>query len=215
MGPYRIIYADPPWNYSSGAKRGAAGNHYGTTKTSGLAQMDVASLAAKDSVLFMWATWPCLKDAFELFEAWGFKYKTCGFNWIKTYPKSVDKLVVGLGHHTRGNSEICLIGVRGKGVPRIDKSIPQVQIADVINALDFPEEDLLELPQTAIHPRGAHSAKPVSIREEIEKLYGITEENSHEFPRLEMFARYTAPGWDVFGNEAPGTIEMPLKEAAA
>lgn len=194
MGPYRIIYADPPWNYNDKRKgNGGATDHYITTKTSDLAEMDVASLAAKDSVLFMWATWPCLKDAFELFEAWGFKYKTCGFNWIKTYPKSVDKLVFGLGHHTRGNSEICLIGVRGKGVPRMDKTIHQIQI----------------------HPRGAHSAKPVAIREEIEKLYGITEENSAEFPRLEMFARQAAPGWDVFGNQAPDSIEMPLKESAA
>ena len=191
-GPYRIIYADPPWSYND--KRtgnGGASDHYITTSTSDLSQMDVASLAAKDSVLLMWATWPCLKDAFELFKAWGFQYKTCAFNWIKTYPKSVDKLVVGLGHHTRGNSEICLLGVRGKGVPRMNKAIQQIQI----------------------HPRGAHSAKPVAIREEIERLYGITPENSAEFPRLEMFARYSAPGWDVFGNQAPGSILMPAKAA--
>jgi site-specific DNA-methyltransferase (adenine-specific) len=188
-GPYRIIYADPPWEYNSGAKRGAAENHYNTTDTATLSEMDVKVLAAKDSVLLMWATWPCLEDAFELFKKWGFKYKTCAFNWIKTYPKSVDKLVVGLGHHTRGNSEICLIGVKGKGVPRADKSIQQIQI----------------------HPRGRHSAKPIAIREQIEKLYGITPENSHEFPRLEMFARESAPGWDLFGNQAPDSIEIPLK----
>ena len=191
MGPYRIIYADPPWNYNDKRSgNGGAADHYITTKTSDLAKMDVKSLAAKDAVMFMWATWPCLKDAFQLFDAWGFKYKTCGFNWIKTNRKS-EGFFCGLGHHTRGNSEICLIGVKGKGVPRMDKTIRQLQL----------------------HPRGVHSAKPVEIRSEIEKLYGITDENSHEFPRLEMFARAAAPGWDVFGNQAPGTIEMPYKEA--
>ena len=187
MKQYRIIYADPPWQYENNG-RGAASNHYNTTSLNGLCQMDVPSIAAKDAVLFMWITWPLLVEAMQLIKAWGFKYKTCAFNWYKKN-KTNDDLFVGLGHHTRGNSEVCLLAVRGKGVPRMDKTIRQVQIIE----------------------RAAHSAKPEKFRQDIERLYGITPENSHEFPRLEMFARYPVEGWDVFGNEAPESISIPLK----
>ncbi|HHZ97926.1 MAG TPA: DNA methyltransferase, partial [Flavobacteriales bacterium] len=29
-----------------------------------------------------------------------------------------------------------------------------------------------------------------------------------DLPRLEMFARESAEGWDVFGNEAPNSINL-------
>ena len=37
--------------------------------------MPVADLAAKDSALFLWATFPQLPEALRLIQAWGFTYK--------------------------------------------------------------------------------------------------------------------------------------------
>lgn len=58
---------------------------------------------------------------------------------------------------------------------------------------------------SVIHsPIRKHSEKPPEARERIIKLVG-------DLPRLEMFAREAPKGWDVFGNEAPGSIDIPMK----
>ena len=31
----------------------------------------------------MWATFPMLREALDVIEAWGFSYKTVAFNWVK------------------------------------------------------------------------------------------------------------------------------------
>ena len=50
----------------------------------GLTALEPQRWAAKDCVLFLWATDPLLPKALELIEAWGFTYKTVGFYWAKT-----------------------------------------------------------------------------------------------------------------------------------
>jgi len=191
MSGYRIIYADPPWQYNNSNCRGAALKHYLTTSTHALEQLDVPSITADNAVLFMWATFPKLPDALTLIKQWGFTYKSGAFTWVKQNKKA-DSLFMGLGSYTRANAEICLIATKGKGIPR--------QNATVRN--------------TQIHRIGRHSEKPVAFRHDIEKLYGITEHNSHQFPRLEMFARQAAPGWHVFGNQAPQSITIPIQQKA-
>jgi N6-adenosine-specific RNA methylase IME4 len=42
--------------------------------------------------------------------------------------------------------------------------------------------------------RTKHSKKPQEVRNRIELLFG-------DLPRIELFARQTSPGWDVWGNE--------------
>ena len=44
--------------------------------------LGVASIAAPDSVLFLWATVPMLPQAIEVLVAWGFAYKS-SFVWVK------------------------------------------------------------------------------------------------------------------------------------
>src|SRR5262249_55396628 len=58
----------------------------------------------------------------------------------------------------------------------------------------FPILDFKQ-PQTVFAPVTKHSAKPLEVRERLEKLCG-------ERPRLEMFARGDVPGWDTWGLEA-------------
>ncbi len=81
-GKYGVIYADPPWSYKQGG-RGAATKHYKTMDNRAIKNLPVEKLAAKDAVLFMWATFPNLPQALETIKAWGFEYKTLGFNWVK------------------------------------------------------------------------------------------------------------------------------------
>lgn len=104
-----------------------------------------------------------LAEALAVIRAWGFIYKTCG-------------------HHTRGNTEPCLLATRGRPV-RIDKGVRQV-------VLDELDED------TIFSQRGEHSAKPACVRDRIVKLYG-------DVPRIELFARQRAEGWAAWGNQLP------------
>ena len=57
--------------------------------------MPVADLAAPDSALFLWATFPQLPEALRLIEAWGFTYKSVAFVWLKK--KARDKIISLMG----------------------------------------------------------------------------------------------------------------------
>lgn len=172
---YSIIYADPPWSYQNKSTRAAASKHYEVMTLDDIKNMNIGSeegIADENCVLFMWVTFPMLKDAFEVIEAWGFTYKTIAFNWIKQNKKGPG-LFMGLGNWTRSNSEICLLAIKGKP-KRISASVHSVVLT----------------------PIQRHSKKPDEVRDRIVELMG-------DLPRIELFARETAPGWDSWGNEAP------------
>ena len=145
---YSIIYADPPWSYNDKKCNGACEFHYSTMRIEDICALPVENIAADDCVLFMWATYPMLKEALQLIEAWGFTYKTIGFQWIKQN-KSGNGWFFGLGRWTRGNTEPCLIATRGKP-HRVSASVGQ----------------LIEW------PLGKHSAKPPIVRNKITELMG-------------------------------------------
>ena len=102
----------PPWRYTAKKVQGAAENHYPTMSISELCALPVADLAAKDSALFLWATFPQLPEALRLIQAWGFTYKSVAFVWLKQNRKSPGWFY-GLGFWTRGNAEVCLLATRG------------------------------------------------------------------------------------------------------
>ena len=85
---YKIIYADPPWEYTSdnNSKRniwGLAHRVYDTMNLEQLKELPVQDIADDDCILFMWATFPNLQQALDLIKAWGFEYKTTVFVWEK------------------------------------------------------------------------------------------------------------------------------------
>ena len=87
---YKVIYADPPWQYRVYSKKGrgrSAENHYHTMNIDDIRSLPVADIADDDCVLFLWITFPCLKEGISVMESWGFTYKTCGFNWVKRNKK--------------------------------------------------------------------------------------------------------------------------------
>ena len=95
-GKYGIVYADPPWRYDMKRGNGVAENHYPTMSIEEICALPVADIAAKDSALFLWATFPQLNEAFRVMEAWGFKYKTLAFLWLKQNRKA-DSWFYGMG----------------------------------------------------------------------------------------------------------------------
>lgn len=114
---YSIIYADPPWSYQNRGTRAAASKHYDTMTIEDIKRMGVGAagggIANEDCVLFMWATFPMLREALDVIEAWGFSYKTVAFNWVKQNRNGTG-IFMGLGNWTRSNSEICLLATKGK-----------------------------------------------------------------------------------------------------
>ena len=182
---YQIIYADPPWPYNDKMKmngvhgmiRGAE-SFYKTIPLEIIKNLPIQNITNDNCVLFLWVTMPLLQEGLDVIKAWNFKYKTCGFTWVKTTKKN--KIHCGMGHYTRGNAELCLIGVKGK-LERMDKSISQIVISKI----------------------NRHSEKPSEVRNRITKLFG-------DLPRIELFARppkdrlfedESYMGWDVWGNE--------------
>lgn len=109
-------------------------------------------------------------------EAWGFEYKTAAFVWVKKYAKS-GKNFWGMGAYTRANAEVCLLGI-SSGFKAGEKIISH-KVHQIIEA-----------------PYEGHSTKPDETRRRIVELLG-------DVPRIELFARQRADGWDAWGNEVP------------
>jgi N6-adenosine-specific RNA methylase IME4 len=147
---YQIIYADPAWKYNVWTAKGghkSASAHYPVMELKDICELSIKDLADENCVLFMWATYPNLHDAFEVINAWGFVYKTVAFTWVKIYPNG--KPVLGLGYWTRANVEICLLATKGNP-KRIDKNVSQIILSR----------------------QREHSRKPDEARERIVKLMG-------------------------------------------
>lgn len=174
---YRVLYADPPWQYRdtrAGLGDGqrvnraetAAAQDYPTMTVDELQALDIATLRAPDAVLFCWATCPLLPDALSVVAAWGFTYKTL-FVWHKP--------AGSFGHYHRADVELLLVATHGRATPDAEMRVSQVFTA----------------------PRTGHSVKPEAARILIDTLYPYG-------PRLELFARRPPPGaWHAWGNE-PG-----------
>lgn len=178
MRKYNIIYADPPWNYKDKRNKhprlcGGAAVHYPTMTIEDIKALPVKELTADNSILFLWVTFPNLQEGLDTIKAWGFTYKTLGFSWIKTNKRN-GKPFFGIGHYTKSNCEVCLIGIKGRA-PKASNYVSSV----------------------VIEPRSEHSQKPDTVRERIVELCG-------DLPRLELFGRQPREGWDVIGNDIDG-----------
>ena len=186
---YEIIYADPPWQFTNkktgGSLKSGAAHQYLTTGIEGLKAMDIKSITADNAVLFMWYVGAMPQEAIDLVHAWGFTIKNMnGFVWNKLTQKN--KPHFGMGFYTRAGSESVIIATKGKFKPA----------SHAVRAV-FNADEQIQFEGKAIK----HSRKPLQVRDLIIDLCG-------DLPRLEMFARESAEGWDVFGNEAPNSIDI-------
>src|SRR6202790_360276 len=101
-GPFQVIVADPPWRYDSGNSL-----PYPTMDIEEIKAMPVAGIAHENAILWLWTTNAHLHVAFEVIEAWGFEYKTL-LTWVKNQ--------MGTGEWLRGQTEHCMLAIRGKPV---------------------------------------------------------------------------------------------------
>jgi N6-adenosine-specific RNA methylase IME4 len=143
---YGVIYADPEWRFEvysrdTGMDR-SADNHYPTSGTDAICARPVASIAADDCALFLWATVPMLPDALKVMAAWGFTYKSHCI-WTK------DK--IGTGYWFRNAHELLLVGTKGDKLP-----------APAMGT---------QWPSTIEARVGKHSAKPERFYELIEHYF--------------------------------------------
>jgi len=93
--------------------------------------------------------------------------------------RKTSSLFWGMGHWTRANVELCLLATKGA-----------------------PKRKSASVHQVIISPVEEHSKKPDIVRDRIIELAG-------DLPRIELFARQTAHGWDAWGNEVPCSIQFP------
>ena len=186
---YNIIYADPPWQFKYQSKKRTEGTsvdanirdpqkEYSCMNIQDIYDMPVQDIAAENCVLFMWVTYPLLKEGLRAIEEWGFTYKTCGFSWVKRNKKA-DSFFWGLGYWTRSNNEICLLATRGKP-KRVSKSVHQI----------------------VYEPISKHSKKPYVVRDKIVELCGdLPRIELFARNKDDMFGEDDFVGWDVWGNE--------------
>lgn len=141
---FRILYADPPWDYRDDQdtpKLGGAVKHYPPMSIEELCALPVQNICADNAVLFLWVTSPLLYEAEVLIPAWGFMYQT-SFVW--------DKVKHNMGHYNSVRHELLLVCTRGSctpDVPTLFDSVITVERTD------------------------RHSEKPQEFRDMIDTLY--------------------------------------------
>lgn len=169
---YNIIYADPPWKHDAWAAGNKAPNLHYPTMTTEEISALPISELADNDCALF--LWATYPHLPEALQV----IKAWGFDYSTAAfvwvkkNKTADTPFFGCGAWTRANSEICLLATRGH-VQRLDASISQI--------IEAPIEE--------------HSKKPDIVRELIERLVG-------KLPRIELFCRHPAVGWDIWGNEA-------------
>ena len=140
---YNIIYADPPWKYSTDASK-----KYPCVPIKDIQRFPIKQITKDNCALFLWATYPILPECIETLKRWGFRYVTIAFTWIKTNKKN-GKPFFGMGNWTRANAEVCLFGLKGN-LKRKSNKVTQVVMS----------------------PLREHSRKPDEIRDNIVELLG-------------------------------------------
>lgn len=176
---YSIIYADPPWSYTDKA---LSGNRGACCKYHVMESNDISKFPiqnlASDDCILF--LWVTMPKLNEVFPL----IESWGFTY-KTCAftwvkknKKADSLFWGMGRWTRANTEICLLATKGA---------PKRVSASVHSVIFTPIEE--------------HSKKPAEARKRIVELCG-------DLPRIELFARQTADGWDAWGDEVPASMTM-------
>ena len=181
MKKYQIIYADPPWSYKVYSKKGLGRSAESHYPTMSIE--DICALPVGDLADKDCALflWVTIPCLLEGLSV----LKAWGFTY-KTIGfvwvkqnKKSDSLFWGMGYWTRSNVELCILATKGHP-KRVNAAVHQVIVSHI-------EE---------------HSKKPQEARERIVALMG-------DLPRIELFARQSTPGWDVWGNEVDSSISFP------
>ncbi len=179
---YGVILADPPWSYYSWDKNTGPNGRTAAKHYPTMQVEDIASLPVCDLAADSCALfmWAVWPDIFRAKEV----IEAWGFEyrtiaWVWVkLNPSSIGFHMGLGYYTRANTEPCLLAVKGSMPPAV--------------------KDVQAL---IVSPVRKHSQKPDEQYSKIDRLYPHA-------TKLELFARHTYPGWDVWGNEVKSNIEL-------
>lgn len=172
---YKIIYADPAWNYKNKPSQKGTSRGFARNHYELIDKNTLENLPINE-----------ISEKDSICFMWTTlpmikQSLSCMESWGFTYRTTAFVWVKktkngtnfwGCGYYTRANAEICLLGVKGEGVKPISHSVHQI-------IETIPEQ---------------HSKKPAVVRDRIVELCG-------DLPRIELFARQYANGWDCWGNE--------------
>jgi len=179
---YKVIYADPPWNYGvwgkPSNKRFAKSADkefklpYQSMSVEEIKSLSVSKLADENCELYLWTTQKYLPYSFDVITSWGARYCQT-ITWCK---KSRG---LGQGGIYCPTTEFLLLARYGK--------MPKKRREDTTWFL-------------VTRPNNAHSKKPYFFRKLIEKV--------SDAPRIELFAREKHKGWDVWGDEVDSDVVL-------
>lgn len=169
---YQIIYADPPWSYNDKALAGKRGACCKYPTQSIDWLCKLPVSSITDNNCILFL-WVTMPHLNTCQKL----IKSWGFIY-KTVGfvwikknKKADSLFWGMGNWTRANAEVCMLATKGEP-KRINAGVHSVITSRIEQ----------------------HSKKPDIVRKKIIELVG-------SLPRMELFARQKAPGWDAWGNE--------------
>lgn len=197
MRPFRLVLADPPWEF---ANKATGGNHtsgaaqkYPVLDVRAICDLPIQSVMWPNSVLALWVpTSMAVNEAPQVVRAWGYTFKT-KFYWHKAKPDGA-KADMGVGYWWRNEVEELWLCTNGDVRPwrTIERNVHR---------------------EPRLKP---HSTKPPWFRRMLERC--------DDGPYLELFARpfKTGPAWEAkkpwtaLGDEIDGKdIRDALRELAA
>ena len=178
---YSVIYADPPWKYNARNNpntKFGSGTPYPTMPTEAIEALPVESIANDNAALFLWVTGPYAAKGHHTRVMEAWDFRPVTIAFTWVKTNNNGSYRFGPGYYTGSNAELCFLGIRGKMKPA-NNAVRQV----------------------IARPIDKHSKKPAETRARIEALFG-------DVPRVELFARQRATGWDTWGNELRNDIEL-------
>lgn len=180
MNKYNIIYADPPWEFKTYSAKGKSrsAERYYPTMTLDAIKNLPVAKIAADDCALF--LWTTAPRLRDCFSV----IDAWGFTYKSVAfvwvkkNRKSESLFWGMGHWTRANAEICILATKGN-----------------------PKRQSAKVHQIILSHLEQHSKKPDETRDRIVTLMG-------DIPRVELFARKKAEGWDVWGNEVVCDIQL-------
>lgn len=223
-GKFDIILTDVPWTYEDGKSDISAlgGVSYPKMTTEDLCKLPVKDIAAKDCLLFFWATHPKMEEAFQIIRAWGFKPTTTAFVWVKLNPKATYRLErlkrrKMVKEHPDYPENWVPYGTP-RDVITVDGGFKSGLGSWTNGNTEFvilakrgrPKRISKSVKQLIFAPVSKHSKKPAETYNRISSLVGSDK------TKLEMFATSKVEGWtsiglDVTGNDIRDDLQKLIR----
>lgn len=184
VGRYGLIYCDPPWRFDLWSP---SGNEKKTPSAHygvmGLKEIMLLPVSSLAAKDCLLVMWAVAPMLDQAIAVMGaWGFKFKTAGAWAKQSSTGEKWAFGTGYLLRGATEFFLIGTRGS---------PKSAVRDVRNLVVAPIRE--------------HSRKPDSFRTSLERMFP-------HVPRVELFARQRATGWDAWGNQVDKFAVDPYAE---